>query len=355
MIINALSGTAKNNRYKKERKSNIELLRIIAMFLVLVLHSGFISVKSPTIEEVRLDIFQPLTRYLFQSFSISCVDIFVLISGWFGIRPTVRGLFSYLFQCFYFIFGVYVTMVLIGHISFSLTGFASCFLFVHDYDYWFVRTYLLLFIISPILNIFVQNADRKTFRMVLIGFFAFQTIYAWGYVAVNAFAGGYSTISFIGLYLLARYVHVYKPSWSQLSLRYDILIIVICIFVMAFISLFSAYIGYPLAGKFCDSYICPMAIILSLFMVIVFSKLQIQSSIINFIAVSCFSVYLFHTHITIFYKYFKPTILNIYTSHDGILTILLIGLFLLAVFFVSIILDLPRRFLWKRITNIIFK
>lgn len=333
------------------RQSNIELLRIVAMFLVLIVHSGFISVRSPSTSDVHLHFIQPFTRFLFESLSISCVDIFVLISGWFGIRPTKKGLYSFIFQVFYFTAGTYLIMVLFGLASLSLEGIASCFLFIPDYDYWFVRTYLLLFILSPVLNSFVDSVDKKTFRNVLIGFFLFQTIYAWGYVAVNAFAGGYSTISFMGLYLLARYVRLYEPGWAKMPVLIDFLIIIGCIVSMAAISYVTAFLGHPLSGKFCGSYICPLVIILALYMVIAFSKLKIQSKFVNWVAASCFAVYLFHTHITIFYDYFKPTVVRLYSEYDGLLCLAVIGLFLFIVFSVSIVLDQPRKWLWNSLTR----
>ena len=337
-------------KYRK-RQSNIELLRIVAMFLVLVLHSGFATVKSPTTPEVHEQFLQPFARLLFESLSIACVDIFVLILGWFGIRPTKKGLLNFLFQSLYFIIGVYLVMVTIGIIPISLKGIASCFLFIQDYDYWFVRTYLLLFIISPILNAFVECADKNTFRNVLTGFFLFQTIYAWGFVAVNAFAGGYSTISFMGLYLLARYVNVHNPKWSQMSKSKDLLVIVACPIFMAAFSFATAYVGHPVEGKFHGSYICPLVIVLSLFMVILFNKLHIQSKLINWVAASCFAVYLFHTHITIFYDYFKPAVATLYSQYDGILCLIVIGAFLLSVFVVALILDQPRKYMWNLIAK----
>lgn len=288
---------------------------------------------------------------MFESLSIACVDIFVLISGWFGIRPTKKGLLNFLFQSFYFIIGVYLVMVASGLTPISIKGIASCFLFIQDYDYWFVRTYLLLFIMSPILNAFVESTDKKTFRNVLIGFFLFQSVYAWGFVAVNAFAGGYSTISFIGLYLLARYVKVHNPKWSQMSKSKDLLVIVSCVVFMAAFSFATAYVGHPVGGKFYGSYICPLVIVLSLFMVILFSKLLIQSKLINWVAASCFAVYLFHTHITIFYDFFKPTVANLYSQYDSIFCLIAIGAFMLSVFIVAIILDQPRKWMWKFITN----
>ena len=242
-------------------------------------------------------------------------------------------------------------MVICGQLTLSAEEIASCFLFIKDYDYWFVRTYLLLFIISPILNAFVDVTDKYTFKRVLIGFFLFQSVYAWGYTAVNAFAGGYSTISFMGLYLLARYVRVYGPSWAKWSIYKDLLVIISCVLAMATTSFTTAYLGHPMAGKFCDSDICPLVIILSVFMVIMFSKFKVQSKFINWVAASCFAVYLFHTHITILYDYFKPTVIKLYSDYEGITCLGTIGLFLLIMFSLAIILDQPRKYIWRVLSN----
>lgn len=321
------------------------------MFLVLILHSGFSTVKSPTTLEVHEHFLQPFTRFIFESLSISCVDIFVLISGWFGIRPTKKGLLNFLFQSFYFIIGVYLVMVASGLTPISIKGITSCFLFIQDYDYWFVRTYLLLFIMSPILNAFVENANKKTYQNVLIGFFLFQTVYAWCFVAVNAFAGGYSTISFMGLYLLARYANIHNPKWSRMTKSKDLLVIVTCVVFMAAFSFATTYAGHPVGGKFYDSYICPLVILMSLFMVILFSKLHIQSILINWVAASCFAVYLFHTHITLFYDYFKHFVANLYAQYDSVLCLFVIGVFLLSVFTTAIVLDQPRKWMWNLIAK----
>lgn len=72
------------------RESNFELLRIIAMFMVLVLHADFQALGEPT----RADIISsPLTSSLkvfFEMASIVAVNVFVLISGWFGIRGSLH-------------------------------------------------------------------------------------------------------------------------------------------------------------------------------------------------------------------------------------------------------------------------
>ena len=71
---------------KTVRDSNIELLRVVAMFLVLIDHSGYMSINPPTNEEVFSAPMLSMARHCSQSFSSICVNVFVLISGWFGIK-----------------------------------------------------------------------------------------------------------------------------------------------------------------------------------------------------------------------------------------------------------------------------
>ena len=83
---------------KKTRQSNVELLRLLAMFMVLLLH----AVQSFQWPRGGFLMSQPRLVHLGFSFvemiSVVAVNVFVLISGWFGIRPTTRGLGKFLYQ-----------------------------------------------------------------------------------------------------------------------------------------------------------------------------------------------------------------------------------------------------------------
>lgn len=197
---------------KKQRDSNIELLRLIAMFLVLIVHADFFSLGAPSHEETLSAPLNAFARYFFESLSIVCVNIFILISGWFSIKPSKKSFCNFIFQCIFFLIGIYVLMLILGLTSLSVKGVAGC-LVLLKWN-WFIKAYIGLYIISPILNSFVETIDRKTFERTLLSFFVFQTIYAWISGAAVFFEDGYSTMSFIGLYLLARYIHIYRPNWS---------------------------------------------------------------------------------------------------------------------------------------------
>lgn len=89
------------------RNSNIEALRIVAMFLILVIHVNFFSIGEPTTEKAVTDAVPTFVSCLFQSIAYISVDLFVLISGWFGISFSIKRLAAFVFQSIFVITGIY--------------------------------------------------------------------------------------------------------------------------------------------------------------------------------------------------------------------------------------------------------
>ena len=200
----------------KVRQSNMELLRIIAMFLVLLVHTDFFSLGAPSASDCVNAPVDSSLKVFFEAISIACVDIFVCLSGWFGIRPSVRGFSNFIFQCLFWLIGLYIFTLIIGTSSLSKEGLKGCFALTKLN--WFIKAYILLYILAPVLNAFIEKASQKDFRNVLIAFFTFEFIYGWIFSgSTQHIQSGYSTISFIGLYLLARYVRLYQPRISLKS------------------------------------------------------------------------------------------------------------------------------------------
>ena len=198
-----------NKTTKTKRQSNIELLRMLAMFLVLLVHADFFSLGAPTVNEIQSNSLDSFLRIFFEAISIVCVNVFVLISGWFGIKPSFKGLCNFIYQCLFFLTGLYIVTLLIGVNELSLKGLAGC-VFATKLN-WFIKAYLLLYILSPVLNSFIKATTKRTFKLVIIAFFLFTCTYGWIDAAVFM-NQGYSTLFFIGLYLLARYIRLYSSS-----------------------------------------------------------------------------------------------------------------------------------------------
>lgn len=322
------------------RQSNFELLRIVAMFLVLVTHVDFVSIGLPTAEDITYTPVNATVRLFFESISIVCVNVFILISGWFGIKPSIKGLGNFLFQCVYFLTGTYVIFLLIGKEHISTTGIMSCIGLTNN---WFIHSYLGLYILAPVINSFLEKTSKRMLVIFLLSFYLFQTYF--GLLRTAKFIQeGYSTFSFIGLYCLGRYLRLYGKN----LFKYGLLLYSICIFGNTALYIFQKkYFGIFTVYN----YINPFVILGSIGLFLCFAKINIgQSRIINYISKSSFAVFLLHTTISV-YPYFKGIAKQIYLSYSGMEYLIIVLAFLIGVFIVSVLCDLPRRWIWGYISQ----
>lgn len=131
----------------KIRQSSMELLRIVAMVLVLVVHVNG-SLNHADASLINPHSWQGFAWSFVESISICCVNIFVMISGWFGIHPTVKGLLSFLFQIAFFLVFCFAIAYISGIVHLHDGGVLSYFLCMPG-D-WFTKSYLLLYHLSPV-------------------------------------------------------------------------------------------------------------------------------------------------------------------------------------------------------------
>lgn len=341
---------------KTERESNMELLRIISMFLVLVVHASFFSIPAPTDKEIITSPYFSYFRYFVQAVSIICVNVFILISGWFSIRPKYKSISNFIFQCAFYIWGIYFIFILIKISTLSISGLAYCFL-LKDLN-WFIKSYLALYILSPILNSFIDNSTKKQFQQVLLFFFLFQTVFGWfSQYATGFINNGYSVFSFIGLYLIGRYIRLYPNIFTKFNKTTDLLICLALILLNASLSFGVAYLKPDISESInmrIFSYISPLVIVCSIYFFLFFTKIKIQSRFINWVSASSFAVFLTHTHFEIVFRYFKTTIIYIYNSFSPTVFITISLLFLIGVFIFSILIDKIRIIVYKPIEKALF-
>ena len=321
---------------KKLRQSNIELLRIIAILFVLIGHVGVVM-GLPSGEDFVKTPVSSMTRILFSSFAVCGVDIFVLISGWFGIRLSSKGVGKFVYQVLFLLWSIYLVMICIGYASFSIDGIKISMGLTGEY--WFVMAYLGLYVLSPVLNAFCEHSKEKQFRFFLILFYCFQAYYCWISGFLNYFEG-YSIVLFCGLYLTARYFRIYPVKLVELHAWKVYFGCCILIFIIA--SFGEWKWGNALRMLRYDN---PIVISASVALLCAFSKWQIQSKQINWFATSCFAVYIIHFNPFVF-KYFKIVIIWLEKTFSGLILLVMIALFLIIVFVICVIIDQVRAKTW---------
>ena len=196
------------------RHSNIELLRIVAVLFILTLHTRFEGILA--VYEGGIDI-NHICRFIFQAMSIVGVNLFVLISGYFGIKLKPSSLINILLQVVYItivsiLFTLIYSLVFDKPFHFNEIWFTPVAKIV-----WFVPAYIMLMIFTPILNVFIENTTTKKLAIYTACLYLLS-IY-WNSILVGTISGfdGYSWGWFIILYFTGCVIRRLEVSKSTVG------------------------------------------------------------------------------------------------------------------------------------------
>jgi len=336
---------------KKTRDSNMELLRLMAMLLVMMVHASYRALPKPTPDSITDDPVSSFLQISTESFTIMAVNVFVMLSGWYGIRLRWKRLGELLFQVFFFgvlclvLFSYLQTLVLPYTVPASKPPVTTLFM-LGENDYWFVKTYIALYLCSPLLNAFVEKATRQQMALALTSLFIFQWVFGWVFEATSWLRAGYSLPSFACLYLLARYISIHRPRFAQQSRWTDLAVYIgTCTFVTIAYFFLKRHFNF---GGVLLYYNSPTTIVSATAFLLFFSKLRLKSRVINWLAVSALAVYLTHSS-SYLAKYYDHTIVYWHDTLSRPSFLLHATFFIAIVFFGSILIDKVRLFVWSRL------
>lgn len=323
-----------------KRQSNIELCRIIAMLLVVMVHSGMVVFGD--IKEYDASYWGILTM---QSFSIVGVNLFVLISGYFSVSLKLRSIVRLIWICFFYALTAFAVTCISGQ---SISIMSA--LWVSN-SIWYIATYIGLLCFSPLLNACVEKMGKAQLKLLIWVLLIFQTWYEYVPRLMNDFQNGYSILSFMILYLIARFVRLYGfPSFFK---KYHMWIYVTCSLIIATGLICAvAFHCHPRgAADLLLKYDNPLVIVSSLGVFAFFAQKQMRyNPVVNYIAVSCIAVLLFHTS-PIFAKYVASLFRTVYATYAGIILVVIWGGIIAAEFVVAITIDQIRLFIERKWLN----
>lgn len=332
-----------------KRDSNMELLRIISMILVLATHACYVSLDPPTHADIETSFVSSFMRSLSESLSDVGVNTFVLISGWYGIRSKFSRFVGFIFQIYFIEILLYVIMRLFALTDpININGLIDLFLFRYG-TYWFVKAYIVLFLFAPVLNAFVDNCSRVQLKYFLISFYIAQTIYGF-YNNLGWFSSGYSPLSFMGLYVLARYMRLYPNRFVQFNKYVDILLYLTISLVVTICSLSMVYYSGKV-GTVLYQNSSPFMILSSVYFFLFFTKFSFKSYFVNWVSASCFAAYIVHCSPFIFYNYYIYFIRHWYNTESIVYFVFYVSTLILLYFIFSILFDKVRMEVWRCVSK----
>lgn len=280
---------------KTNRQSNFELLRILAMLMIVAhhfsVHGHFdFSGAAVSINEVWLSALAMGGKL--------GVNLFVLISGYFLCTRTkldllkVGKLHS---QIWLYSIGIYTLMVLLGN-PFSLKACVKSAFPITFEAWWFASTYFVLFLFSPYINRTLAGLTKKQHAVLLLMMFVFWSVIP----AVTHQTFQRSNLTwFVFLYVLAAYFRKYEADFSASAVKWLIASITLALLMLIWVVATDFFGLLPFvssnqAGQLYSMFSVPM-VLLSCLLFLSFKNLKMPyTPWINQIAASTFGVYLIH-------------------------------------------------------------
>ena len=286
------------------RNYGIDLLRLVAMFMVVILHVlGQGGVLSATTG------FKHHIAWLLETAAFCAVDCYAIISGFVAYTENEKAyryskFFSFWLQIFTYSFGITLLAFLLKPGSIGINTLIKSSFPVATGAYWYVSAYAGLFFIVPWLNKLMRSCNTKeatclitVINLVFVGYVTFANYLGDCFKLEN----GYSFVWLSILYLIGAWLKKCDiPQKTNNS--YFLLGSVICI---AFSWLAHEFITMPAFGIFVN-YTSFSIVFVAISLVSIFSKLHFgpkSSKVIACFAPAAFGVYLIHTQ-PIVWEYF---------------------------------------------------
>lgn len=150
---------------EKNRESQFELLRILAMVLIIIhhyaIHGGILEAEVRTTNKY--------VAVLIYSFGQVAVNVFILITGYFLIdsKFKIKKLFKLIFQVLFYTISVLILYIIFKGIPNWYTV-KTCLFPITSGTYWFITSYVCLYCLSPFLNILIKNLNKENHRTIII-------------------------------------------------------------------------------------------------------------------------------------------------------------------------------------------
>lgn len=273
-----------------QRKSNYEILRIVAMMAVVACH--YVNANIGGIDNYSS--FPNFTWWFvafIRGFSIPLVNVFVIITGFFSVESNQLSLKK--------IIRLLSIMVFYGFIHFlweltrgvepiTIFSFLKIVFPIFVGEYWFIKTFCVLLFFQPFINKALNSIDKNTYRyLIAIQLGIFSIWYSIGFSAPNV-DDGYGIINFLSLYIIGGYIHKYSEEdklLKKITFSNALLIYFVMAIITVGLSIFTNPFGYAYITN----------IVAAVFVFLAFHRIRdFSSNILNYCGKSSFDVFFVH-------------------------------------------------------------
>lgn len=342
---------------KKTRESSIELLKIFAMFLIVISHvtqtlytenNFFSSDYILNIKESTTS-FQKLILVWFSSFGAQGNLIFFISSAWFLLESKKvddKKIISIMADVWIINIMILVIFKLVKLNTLNLKTIIYC-LFPNMFSLnWYVTCYLLFYLIHVTLNKIIYEKNKK--ELLVTNIILLYLYYVVNYLNYGLFFVS-NLVTFIVIYFLIAYLKLYLKDYCQ-NLKKNKKIFYLTVLVTPILILITNILGQNIS-LFRDKLLhwggnnSPFLLVTAISLFIIFKEKKYKSKVINNISSLTLIIYVIHENYLI-RTYIRPYIWKyIYKKYTYKYVVLQDMLYAILLFIISTIL----AFLYKKI------
>jgi surface polysaccharide O-acyltransferase-like enzyme len=293
-----------------KRNANFELLRIVAMVMILCLHYNAYcdTLLDLGTEASSVQIFATII----EAFCITGMNTYVFISGYFlsdsKIRPS--RIFQLICQVYFYTILISLAMMIAGTYvvrpNDSVYKIVQYIFPISSEHYWFVTAYVIMYIFAPVMNAAVRQLSRKQLKAIIIALLIwFCFIKSFVPVMFVTDHAGYDFGWLMVVYLVAAYIRKYDVKVFYNARNSALVFLFSCVMIAAmsiglyYINLVRGGFAYYSEVPFHHNFFFTLTGSLGLFSFFRYMKVKENKAadVIRFVAPFTFGVYLLHMHI----------------------------------------------------------
>lgn len=317
------------------RNSSFELLRIVAMLMIVIHHFILHGIcRNVMPDSIGLLVANQSVIY--------GVNLFLFITAYWGIKLKWKSFLGLLFICsFYKIIHLCIDIGIFDTPHAWYEWIAKPLMVFSHPGGWFVNVYIYLLLLSPLLNAAIHQMSKKQYHkvLVLLTILEIYSGYIWGQSVSNM---GHDLFHFAYIYLLGRYIALYPITFRPTK----IIILIGYALTTIFPVLLYYYFNTLPPFKQILAYNSPFVIVGAWLIFAFFQQLHLQSDVINRVAASMLPVYLLHdapTSILPNFIYNEVHTAYIQNFIGGKIILIFVGLFICVILIDSIRLWLGEK------------
>ena len=342
-----------------KRNIALDLLRVVAMIMIVTLHV-MAKGKALSIEDVPIKIF----AWTLEAFCFVAVNVYVLISGYFLVdsKFKVKKVFILWGEVLFYSWTIFAVAKVCGDDNIGLRDLVyTIFPVLTKENYWFITVYLLLYVLSPFINVMINNISKKqhfNLCLILIVFFSIISFLLPHDSLIDSTCGT-GIIWFVSLYIVAAYIKKYiaiDKTQRKLYLFSYIMFSLLTVVFLFGCELIVSFLNMPnLTYGRIYSYSPFFVFMASVSLFMLFRTIDIRNykfaKVISLFAPLTFGVYLIHEHVIVRKHLYKVVNLLKYRNLNfGVFIVVTLG-FIIAIYLMCSLVEYVRMIAAKRLAQ----